>query len=163
VLPYKWLIHNLQAIEYSPWSRHLDSALKILKKYPNRRIYDTSTSEYIKLNDVREMVLAYVPFKVIDSKSGSDLTRSTLIQIISDLESEGHPSLLTNRILEELIRFYGDQMAAVISPIIEQQILAFLKEQDKWRSALIQLAKPPPGSAEELFKAYLDSMPKMDK
>ena len=140
----------------------MDISLKILKKYPNRRIYDTSTSEYIKLDDVREMVLHYTPFKVVDSKSGADLTRPTLIQIVSDLESEGHSSLLTNRILEELIRFYGDQMAAVISPIIEQQILAFLKEQDKWRSTLAQLATPSPGSAEELFKAYLDSLPKID-
>ncbi len=141
---------------------HRGNALKRLKKYPNRRIYDTSTSEYIKLSDVREMVLADQPFEVVDSKTGADLTRSTLIQIISELESEGHRSLLTNRILEELIRFYGDQLASTISPIIELQILAFLKEQGKWRSQLKKLAKPSPGSPEELFKAYLDSMPKKE-
>jgi polyhydroxyalkanoate synthesis repressor PhaR len=160
VLQYKWRIHSLPLIGYNRLSNHLDITLKILKKYPNRRIYDTSTSEYIKLHDVQEMVLAYVPFQVVDSKTGADLTRSTLIQIISDLESEEHRSLLTNRILEELIRFYGDPMAAVISPIIELQILAFLKQQDKWRSTLAQLATPAPEGAEELLKAYLDSIPK---
>ncbi len=108
------------------------------------------------------MVLADKPFKVIDSKTGADLTRATLIQIISELESEGHRSLLTNRILEELIRFYGDQLATMISPIIELQILAFLEEQGKWRSQLKKLAQPTPGSAEELFKAYLDSIPKKE-
>jgi polyhydroxyalkanoate synthesis repressor PhaR len=155
-------IQHPPTMGYNDGYRQQGNALKTLKKYPNRRIYDTSTSEYIKLSDVREMVLADQPFKVVDSKTGADLTRATLIQIISELESEGHRSLLTNRILEELIRFYGDQLASVISPLIELQILAFLEEQGKWRSQLKKLAKPSAGSAEELLKAYLDSLPKKE-
>ena len=135
--------------------------MKILKKYPNRRIYDTSKSEYIKLSDVRAMVLDYQPFKVIDSKTGEDLTRGTLLQIVSELEAEGQRSLLTNRILEELIRFYGDQYAAFIGPLIEKQILGFLHEQDKVRARLKQLSNPNIASAEELFKKFIEGLPKL--
>jgi polyhydroxyalkanoate synthesis repressor PhaR len=132
--------------------------LKILKKYPNRRIYDTSISAYIKVTDVRQMVLACEPFKVVDSKSGEDLTRATLLQIISDLEAEGQRSLLTNRILEELIRFYDDQYAPLISSLIEQQILAFLKEQDKFRAGLKELGTLKLATPEELLKNYIETL-----
>jgi polyhydroxyalkanoate synthesis repressor PhaR len=134
--------------------------LKILKKYPNRRIYDTSASEYIKLGDIRQMVINYEQFQVVDSKTGDDLTRATLMQVVTELESEGQRSLLTNRILEELIRFYGDQFASVIGPLIEQQILAFLEEQDKIRAHLKQFASPNIPSGEELLKKYIESLPK---
>lgn len=106
------------------------------------------------------MVLNYEAFQVLDSKTGDDLTRTTLMQIVTELESEGQRSLLTNRILEELIRFYGDQFASVIGPLIEQQILAFLKEQDKVRSHLKQITPPNLPTAEELLKKYLESLPK---
>lgn len=106
------------------------------------------------------MVLNYEAFQVLDSKTGDDLTRTTLMQIVTELESEGQRSLLTNRILEELIRFYGDQFASVIGPLIEQQILAFLKEQDKVRSHLKQITSPNLPTAEELLKKYLESLPK---
>lgn len=132
--------------------------MKILKKYPNRRIYDTSISAYIKVTDVRQMVLACEPFKVVDSKSGEDLTRATLLQIISDLEAEGQRSLLTNRILEELIRFYDDQYAPLISSLIEQQILAFLKEQDKFRAGLKELGTLKLATPEELLKNYIETL-----
>lgn len=134
--------------------------MKILKKYPNRRIYDTSASKYIKLENIRQMVINFERFQVIDSKTGDDLTRSTLMQVVTELESEGQRSLLTNRILEELIRFYGDPFAAIIGPLIEQQILAFLEEQDKIRAHLKQFSSPDIPSAEELLKKYIDSLPK---
>lgn len=107
------------------------------------------------------MVINYEPFQVVDSKTGDDLTRGTLIQIVTELESEGQRSLLTNRILEELIRFYGDQFASVIGPLIEQQILAFLKEQDKVRVHLKQFSSPAIPGAEELLKKYIDSLSKL--
>lgn len=107
--------------------------MKILKKYPNRRIYDTDESRYITVNDVHRMVLEYVSFKVVDSKTGDDLTRATLMQVITELESRGHESLLTNRVLEELIRFYGDSMNGVLRGYLEQAILAFLEQQARFR------------------------------
>jgi polyhydroxyalkanoate synthesis repressor PhaR len=107
--------------------------VNLLKKYPTRRIYNTESSEFITLVDVREMVLQRCAFKVVHSKTGADLTRSVLMQIITEQENEGHASLLTNRALEELIRFYGDEMAHLVAPYVEQQILHFLREQDRVR------------------------------
>jgi polyhydroxyalkanoate synthesis repressor PhaR len=107
--------------------------LRTLKKYPNRRIYDTESSQFITLGDVRQMILARQPLRVIHSKSGADITRSVLLQIITELESEGHQSLLTDRVLEELIRIYGDSLAQLAGLHIEKQILLFLQEQDRLR------------------------------
>ena len=80
---------------------------RIIKKYPNRRLYDTNQSCYITLNDVRDLVLASVPFKVIDRQSGDDITRSILLQIIMEQESGGQP-LFSANILEQFIRNYSD-------------------------------------------------------
>ena len=72
--------------------------MRILKKYPNRRLYDTEQSQYVTLDDVRKMILGKDPVKVLDSKTGKDLTRSVLLQIIAEQEAEGHEPLLTNRV-----------------------------------------------------------------
>ncbi len=111
--------------------------MKMLKKYPNRRIYDCDESRYITLADVKEMVLGYVPFQVVQSKTGKDVTRATLLQIIAELEDDGHESLLTNRLLEEHIRFYGDHMAHVMGPIIERELVGFLKHHDAIRAQYV--------------------------
>lgn len=110
--------------------------MRILKKYPNRRIYDTQESHFVTLDDVRQMVLRHEAFRVVDSKSGDDLTRNTLLQIIADLESEGHASVLTNKVLEDLIRFYGDAMGGVLGNFIEQSIAAFVEQEKNVRAQL---------------------------
>jgi len=93
--------------------------MKLLKKYTNRRIYDTDASKFVRLSDIRQMVLERAAFQVVDEKSGKDLTRSILMQIITELESEGHESLLTNRVLEELIRFFDDKLVSMMSPYLD--------------------------------------------
>ncbi len=110
--------------------------MRLLKKYPNRRIYDTEDSCYITLADVRRMVIERQPFQVLDSRGGNDITRSVLLQVIADMEAEGHQSLLTNRVLEELIRFYGDRMVGMLGPFLERQVLGFLAQQDNLRRQL---------------------------
>lgn len=110
--------------------------MRLLKKYPNRRIYDTELSKFVTLTDVRQLVIDRKPFQVVHSKTGKDLTRSVLLQIISELEEEGHESLLTNRVLEELIRFYGHGMVGKIAPFLEGQILQYLAAHDKLRGKL---------------------------
>ena len=110
--------------------------MRLLKKYPNRRIYDTEESRFITLSDVREMVIGHQDFQVVDSKSGADLTRNTLLQIIADLESEGHTSVLTNKVLEDLIRFYGDAMGGVLGSLIERSIAAFIEQEKQVRLQL---------------------------
>lgn len=117
--------------------------MRILKKYPNRRIYDTQTSKFITLEQVKQMVLARQPLRIVHSKSNEDITRSVLLQVITELENEGHQSLLTDRVLEELIRFYGDPLAQLAGPHIEKQILLFLGEQDRLREQFTQPFKSP--------------------
>ena len=110
--------------------------MKLLKKYPNRRIYDTSSSSYTTIHEIKEMVLNYEAFQVVDSKTGADITRSILLQIITELEQEGQESLLTNKVLTEIIRFYGNSMSGVLGPHIEQALCGLLNQQDKVREVL---------------------------
>lgn len=130
--------------------------LRLLKKYPNRRIYDTETSKFVTLPDVRQLVIDRKPFQVVHSKTGNDLTRSVLLQIISELEEEGHESLLTNRILEELIRFYGDRMVGFMAPYFEQQILQYIAAQDKLRGQFMKTLSKPYPSPENALKQMME-------
>lgn len=114
--------------------------MKKLKKYPNRRVYDPQASEFLKIGDLRQMVLDNEPFEVVDSKTGEDLTNQILLQIISERESDGESSILTTRILEEVIRFYGDEYNVALRPFFEKQVLQYLKESDKLRRRIKDLA-----------------------
>ena len=89
-----------------------DGAVRVLKKYPNRRLYDTRTSSYITLTDVKQMVLGGEAFEVRDAKTGDDLTRSILLQIILEEETGGMP-MFTTPMLSQVIRFYGDRKSVV--------------------------------------------------
>jgi polyhydroxyalkanoate synthesis repressor PhaR len=126
--------------------------LRVLKKYPNRRIYDTQTSQFVTLADIQQLVVEREPFKVVHSKTENDLTRSVLMQIITEMESEGHESLLTNRVLEELIRFFGDKMVTVMSPHLEQLVLQSLEVQDQLRKQLTDAFTKPYPTPEEIAK-----------
>ena len=110
--------------------------MRILRKYTNRRLYDTSRSCYVTLEDVKQLVLSGEKFQVQDSKTGNDLTRNILLQIISEQEAEGHGTLLTNQVLQQLIRFYGDSMQGMMSQYLEQSIAAFLEHQDRIRDQM---------------------------
>ena len=130
--------------------------MKLLKKYANRRIYDTDASKFVKLSQIRQMVLERVAFQVVDEKSGKDLTRSVLMQIITELESEGHESLLTNRVLEELIRFFDDKLVSMMSPYLEQQILQSLAIQDELRGQFAKAFAQPYTSPEHHIKQMVE-------
>lgn len=110
-----------------------------LKKYPNRRLYDMTDSCYVTIDKVRDLITAGESIEVVDSKDGNDLTRSVLLQILSEQESGGTGSVLTNRVIEQMIRFYGDQLGAVAARYIEQSIIAFLDHQEQMRTHLKQL------------------------
>ena len=107
--------------------------MREFKKYPNRRLYDIEESRYVTVEDLRKIILKGEPISVVDSKSDKDLTRNVLLQIISEQEGEGHEPILTNRVLEQLIRFYGHTMQGVVSRYIEQSIVTFLEHQEKYR------------------------------
>lgn len=103
---------------------------RVIKKYPNRRLYDTKASAYITLADVRELVVASERFTVVDAKTNEDITRSILLQIILDLESAGVPMFSTNT-LKQIIRFYGHAMQGVMGNYLEHNMQAFTEIQQQ--------------------------------
>ena len=107
----------------------------VIRKYANRRLYDTSASRYVTIEDLATMVKADINFRVVDVASGQDLTRFTLVQIILDIESEGH-QMLPIGVLRQLIRFYGDRMEPILSRYLERTMNAFLNHQNRAEDAL---------------------------
>lgn len=103
---------------------------RLIKKYPNRRLYDTATSSYITLADVKKLVLEQIPFRVVDAKSNEDLTRSILLQIILEEESGGVP-MFSSSMLSQIIRFYGHAMQGMMGAYLEKNIQAFIEIQNK--------------------------------
>jgi polyhydroxyalkanoate synthesis repressor PhaR len=107
-----------------------DSAqgVRAIKKYPNRRLYDTQTSSYITLSDVKEMVMGCEQFVIVDAKSGEDLTRSILLQIILEEESAGMP-MFSTQALAQIIRLYGNTMQGLMGNYLEKNIQSFIDLQ----------------------------------
>ena len=103
---------------------------RVIKKYPNRRLYDTETSTYITLTEVRQLVMDKSPFVVRDAKSGDDLTRSILLQIILEEEAGGAP-MFTEQVLANIIRFYGQAMQGYMGPYLEKNIQAMAEVQSQ--------------------------------
>jgi len=102
--------------------------LRLIKKYPNRRLYDTRTSSYITLADVKELVLQHEQFQVVDAKNNEDLTRSILLQIILEEEAGGMP-MFTSDLLSQLIRFYGNAMQGMVGNYLEKNMQTFVQVQ----------------------------------
>jgi polyhydroxyalkanoate synthesis repressor PhaR len=113
--------------------------MREFKKYPNRRLYDLEESQYVTVDDVRKFILKGESIHVTDSKDGHDITRQILLQILSEQEAEGHEPVLTNRVIEQVIRFYGDNVGSVVSRYIEQSILTFLEHQDQLRRRMKEM------------------------
>jgi polyhydroxyalkanoate synthesis repressor PhaR len=138
-------------------------AVRVLKKYPNRRLYDTQTSSYITLADVKQMVLDGAPFEVRDAKTAEDLTRSILLQIILEEESGGVP-MFSAATLAQIIRFYGHAMQGVMGAMLEQNMSAFAEMQkqfvansskltpDVWS----QFLRAQPGAMQTMMESYAE-------
>jgi polyhydroxyalkanoate synthesis repressor PhaR len=116
---------------------------RTIKKYPNRRLYDTEISSYITLEEVRQLVLDNEDFEVRDAKSGADLTRSVLLQIISEHEDKGQP-MLSPQLLSQIIRFYGNSLQGFMGPYLERSLQVFLDQQTQFRSQLNSLMGQTP-------------------
>ena len=119
--------------------------VRIIKKYPNRRLYDTEISSYITLEEVRQLVIDGEDFEVRDAKTGDDLTRSVLLQIISEHEETGQP-MFTTQLLSQIIRFYGDSMQGFMGSYLEKSLQIFLDQQQKFRSQLNNILGQTPWS-----------------
>jgi len=128
---------------------------RLIKKYPNRRLYDTRTSTYITLADVKELVVHHEEFQVVDAKSGEDLTRSILLQIILEEESAGAP-MFTSDILSQMIRSYGSAMQGMMGKYIENNLKAFADMQQKLQDQAKALYGDNAGKSQELWAQFLN-------
>ena len=108
----------------------MSDQVRLIKKYPNRRLYDTKTSAYITLADVKDLVLHQTVFQVVDAKTGEDLTRSILLQIIIEEEGAGAP-MFSSDLLAQMIRFYGNAMQDMMGKYLEGNIKSFSEMQGK--------------------------------
>lgn len=109
---------------------------RIIKKYPNRRLYDTAISGYITVADVKQMIIEYADILVVDAKSGEDLTRQVFLQILLEEEAGGTP-ILSNEMLCQMIRMYGQTSQSVFGPFLEQNMKIF----SEWQSGVQEQAK----------------------
>ncbi len=108
----------------------MSEGVRLIKKYPNRRLYDTAASSYITLADVKQLVLDHVEFRVVDAKTNEDLTRSILLQIILEEESGGVP-MFSRDMLSQIIRFYGHAMQGMMGSYLEKNIQTFIDMQKR--------------------------------
>ncbi|MDX2233805.1 MAG: polyhydroxyalkanoate synthesis repressor PhaR [Hyphomonadaceae bacterium] len=129
----------------------------IIKKYANRRLYNTASSSYVTLDHLSEMVRAGIDFTVQDAKTGDDITRSVLAQIIFEEESKQGQNLLPVQFLRRLIRFYGDSMQGFLPAYLEMSMEKFTSAQDQWRDQITKAwaGKSPIGAFEEQARANM--------
>ena len=127
---------------------------RLIKKYPNRRLYDTRTSTYITLADVKELVLAHEVFQIVDAKSGDDLTRAILLQIILEEEAGGAP-MFSSDLLSQMIRFYGNAMQGMMGNYIENNIKSFTEVQTKLKDQAKALYGENAGDSQDLWAQFL--------
>lgn len=129
---------------------------RVIKKYPNRRLYDTEISSYITLEDVRQLIVDGEEVEVRDAKTGDDLSRSVLLQIIAEHEEKGSP-MFSTQLLSQVIRFYGDSLQGFMGSYLERSMQLFLDQQHQFRSQLNNLlGKTPWSMLNQLTERNLD-------
>lgn len=133
------------------------SSMRVLKKYPNRRLYDTRSSSYITLADVKQMVLAGEDFEVRDAKTAEDLTRSILLQIILEEESGGVP-MFSAQTLAQIIRSYGHAMHGAMGSLLEQNMAAFAELQKQFVAQSAGLYDPKKLTP-DLWSQFVEAQP----
>jgi polyhydroxyalkanoate synthesis repressor PhaR len=124
-----------------------------IKKYANRRLYNTGTSTYVTLDDLADMVKRGEEFIVQDAKTGEDITHAVLTQIIFELEGKEGQNMLPVSFLRQLISFYGDQMQAIVPTYLEQSMAAFTREQERLREQMKAMFGEAAGPLEQPLKA----------
>jgi polyhydroxyalkanoate synthesis repressor PhaR len=132
----------------------MSEATRLIKKYPNRRLYDTKTSVYITLADVKKLVVDGEEFQVVDAKTGEDLTRSILLQIILEEEAAGAP-MFSSDVLSQFIRSYGNAMQGMLGAYLERNMQLFAEIQKSLREQSQKLYGDPAKFNEDLWKQFM--------
>ena len=128
-----------------------------IKKYPNRRLYDTAQSQYVNMDYIKALVKARTEFNVVDSKSGEDVTKTILLQIISESETNEQQSILTNKLLMQLIRFYDSDMQVFLREYLEQSLVNFMEQQDQLQGMMKNMVDTSPlGLFSKIMEQNLD-------
>jgi polyhydroxyalkanoate synthesis repressor PhaR len=133
---------------------------RLIRKYTNRRLYDTGSSSHVTLEDLRRLIVAGEKIKVIDDKSGEDLTRSVLLQIIAEQEQFGSP-VLGAELLEMIIRFYGGPMQALLSRYLEQAFTTMLRQQEAMHLEIAKALQTPLAPLTELARKNVEMWDQM--
>lgn len=111
---------------------------RVIKKYANRRLYDAAASRHVTLEDLRKLIVAGEKVKIVEDKSGEDITRQILLQIIADQEQFGQP-ILSTPTLEAIIRFYGNAMQGFMGRYLEQSVATFVQQQQAMQAQISKL------------------------
>ncbi len=133
----------------------MTEATRLIKKYPNRRLYDTKTSTYITLVDIKTLVVQSEAFEVVDAKSGENLTRSILLQIILEEEAGGAP-MFTADVLAQMIRFYGNAMQGMLGKYLENNIKVFSDMQTKLKDQASTLYGGDPAMNKDMWAQFVN-------
>ena len=137
---------------------------RLIKKYANRRLYDASQSKHVTLDDIRAIIVQGETIKVVEDKTGDDITRHILLQVISEQEHGGRP-ILSAQVLESLIRFYGNALQGFLASYLERSVEVFLQQQETMQSQYSKMMTPSPlGNAmAELTRNQLEMWTKMQE
>ncbi|MBM4227457.1 MAG: polyhydroxyalkanoate synthesis repressor PhaR [Gammaproteobacteria bacterium] len=133
------------------------AAKRVIKKYPNRRLYDTNESKYVTLADVRRLVLEDIPFCVIDKKSNEDITRNILLQIIVEQEDTSEP-IFTTDVLQQMIGFYGNSASRLAGDFLRNSVNVLYQQQKNLQSQMSNALNmaPMPAAFTELAKRNME-------
>jgi polyhydroxyalkanoate synthesis repressor PhaR len=133
---------------------------RLIRRYANRRLYDAAGSRHVTLDDIRKMIGAGERVKVLEDKSGEDITRATLLQIIANQDQFGTP-VLSTQLLEALIRFYGNPVQEMLSKYLEQSIGGLLRQQQAMRAEMAKVLDSPLAPMADLARQNMEMWAKM--
>jgi|RhiMethySRZTD1v2_1073278.scaffolds.fasta_scaffold1164737_2 polyhydroxyalkanoate synthesis repressor PhaR len=136
---------------------------RLIKKYANRRLYDASQSRHITLDDIRGLIVKGERIKVVEDKTGHDITRHILLQVIAEQEQFGRP-ILSTPVLESIIRFYGNSMQGMLASFLEKSVETFLVQQDSLQAQISKMvANTPLATMADLTRQNFDALAKMQE
>ncbi len=136
---------------------------RLIKKYANRRLYDASQSRHITLDDIRTLIVRGEKIKVVEDKTGHEITRHILLQVIAEQEQFGRP-ILSTPVLESIIRFYGSSMQGYLASFLEKSIETFLRQQETLQAQLSKMvANTPLATVADLTRQNLEALSKMQE
>ena len=136
---------------------------RLIKKYANRRLYDASQSRHITLDDIRGLIVKGEKIRVVEDKTGTDITRHILLQVIAEQEQFGRP-ILSTTVLESIIRFYGNSMQGFLASFLEKSIETFLHQQENVQQQISKIVSATPlATMADLTRTNLEALAKVQE